>query len=320
MAAENQSCGRTEADTEPVRIDLARIPSPIILQGDIRRAYRDPAVLFHAGVFRLFFTCGEREDDGRIYFRLGASQSRDLVTWTKPRLLTPRDPTLNFSSPGNVVRHNGRWVLCLQTYPTPGNELFATEDARLWTMTSADLDTWSAPELLRVKGPDVPVSEMGRMIDPFLLQDKDDPRKWWCFYKQNGVSMSWSYDLEHWTCFGSARSGENVCVLREGDEYWLIHSPANGLGLKRSRDLVHWEDCGLLALPQAQWPWAGGRLTAGFVLDMRSHPDIGRFLLFFHGTPVAATAARETHGEASLALAWSDDLRRWDWPGRGIQS
>jgi hypothetical protein len=299
------------------RIDLSRIPSPIIFQGDARLAYRDPAVHYHDGVFRLFFSYLEREVDGRIYLTLGVSQSRDLATWTKPRSLTPRDPSLNFSSPGNLIRHRDRWVLCLQTYPTPANELYATDEARLWTMTSADLESWSAPELLRVKGPGVPVAEMGRMIDPFLFQDKDDPRKWWCFYKQNGVSMSWSHDLETWTYFGSARSGENVCVLREGDEYLLFHSPANGIGLKRSRDLIHWEDRGLLDLPQAQWPWAGGRLTAGFVLDMRAHPDIGRVLLFFHGTPAAATAARETHGEASLALAWSRDLQHWGWPGDG---
>ncbi len=49
-----------------------------------------------------------------------------------------------------------------------------------------------------MKGPDVPVAATGRMIDPFLFRDKDDPGKWWCFYKQNGVGMSWSHDLRHW--------------------------------------------------------------------------------------------------------------------------
>jgi hypothetical protein len=97
--------------------------------------------------------------------------------------------------------------------------------------------------------------------------------------------------------------------------YRLFHSPKNGIGVKTSRDLAEWEDGGLLDLPQAQWPWAGGRLTAGFVLDMRAHPDIGGYLLFFHGTPPEATAVRETHGEASLALAWSADLKHWHWPG-----
>jgi hypothetical protein len=299
------------------RLDLARIPAPVLFRGDPRFAFRDPAVHYHDGVFRLFFTLVEREPDGRYFLYLAASRSRNLADWTEPRRLTPRDQALNFSSPGNVVRHNGRWVLCLQTYPTPGNELYGTEAARLWTMTSSDLDTWGEPELLRVKGPDVPVAEMGRMIDPFLIRDRTDSSKWWCVYKQNGMSRSWSRDLASWTWAGSARAGENACLLDGGEDYLLFHSPANGIGLKRSRDLVEWQDEGLLDLPQAQWPWAGGRLTAGFVLDMRAHPDLGCYLLFFHGTPKAATASRETHGEASLALAWSRDLKRWRWPGDG---
>ena len=303
---------------DSTRIDLARIPSPTIFRGDTRFAYRDPAVHIHAGVFRLFFSFLEREPDGRVYAYLGLSQSRDLAAWTEPRRLTPRDQALNFSSPGNIIRYAGRWVLCLQTYPTPADEVFASDDARLWAMQSRDLEDWSAPELLRVKGPDVPVEDMGRMIDPYLLQDKDDSGKWWCFYKQNGVSMSWSHDLETWTEFGHAPSGENVCVLQEGDEYWLVHSPNSGVGLKKSRDWVHWDDCGLFDLPQDSWPWAAGRLTAGFVLDMRAHPDIGRFLLFFHGSTVAGVAERETHGEASLALAWSRDLVKWEWPGDAL--
>ena len=46
---------------------------------------------------------------------------------------------------------------------------------------------------------DVQREDMGRMIDPYLIRDKDEPGKWWCFYKQNGVSYSWSHDLENWT-------------------------------------------------------------------------------------------------------------------------
>jgi hypothetical protein len=53
---------------------------------------------------------------------------------------------------------------------------------------------------------------MGRMIDPYIFPDKDEPGKWWCFYKQNGVSMSWSRDLKTWTYVGKRRAGENVAT------------------------------------------------------------------------------------------------------------
>ena len=35
--------------------------------------------------------------------------------------------------------------------------------------------------------------------------------------------------------------------------------------------------------------------------------------MFFHGSVKNCTP--ETHGKASLAIAWSDDLVHWDWPG-----
>ena len=63
----------------------------------------------------------------------------------------------------------------------------------------------------------------------------------------------------------------------------LVHSPANGIGIKRSTDLVNWYDECLYTLGQRQWPWAQGRITAGHLLDLRSHPAVGKYLLTFHG-------------------------------------
>lgn len=298
---------------ETATIDWQAIPSPVLLRGDERTAYRDPAAVYHEGLFRLFFTLVETGDDGLAYSTTAWSKSADLVHWTPPRPFTPRDRALNFSSPGNVIRYGGRWGLCLQTYPRPNGEKYANASARIWIAWSDDLERWDPPELLRVKGPDVPVEAMGRMIDPFLLEDKDEPGRWWCFFKQNGVSRSWSRDLARWTFAGSAPAGENACVLVDGDEYVLFHSPENGIGVKRSRDLAHWRDAGLLTLGQADWPWARrGRLTAGFVLDLRREPAVGRALMFFHASEQseAVTFDHSCH----LGLAWSEDLTAWHWP------
>jgi len=314
LSAQLSSPGPAGSPAAEARIDFSKVRSPIILKGDETTAYRDPAAHYHDGVFRVFHSLVRREADGHYYWYLGVTESRDLVHWTEPRTLTPRDLRLNFSSPGNVVRVGDRWLLCLQTYPTPNDEVHADDTARIWLMESRDLVTWGEPELMRVKGPDVPVEEMGRMIDPYLIQDKDDPKKWWCFYKQDGVSMSYTYDLKTWIYFGRADAGENVCVLVDGDEYVLIHSPDNGVGVKRSRDLKDWRDVGLYTLGQAEWPWAQGRLTAGYVLDLRDHPGVGKYLMFFHGSSKAGKQMRRSHGHASLALAWSDDLVHWEWP------
>ncbi len=301
----------------PSDIDWVRLRTPIITRGDHRTAHRDPAAHYHDGVFRVFHSLVTRERDGRYFWRVGVVESKDLQDWTPPRPITPKNQKLNFSSPGNVVRHGERWILCLQTYPTPNNEVHADETARIWAIDSEDLVNWGQPELLRVKGPDVPLEEMGRMIDPYLVQDKDEEGKWWCFYKQNGMSFSYSYDLKTWTYFGRADAGENACVIVDGREYVLFHSPDDGIGVKRSGDLVHWRDEGLLKLGQSDWPWARGRLTAGMVLDLRTEPGIGRFLMFFHGSSRQGKRMWKSHGHASLAFAWSFDLQHWEWPGNG---
>ena len=300
---------------------LDNLKSTRIWRGNDKTAYRDVAVLYHEGIFYLFPTIIRTEEDGSIFFQTVVSTSHDLRDFSEPKPITPKDQNLNHSSPGNVVRYADEWVLCLQTYPIPGYRrgdgfLVGNQDSRIWIMRSDDLLHWSDPELLRVKGPDVPREKMGRMIDPYLIRDKDDSRKWWCFYKQRGVSFSWSYDLKNWTFHGRTDCGENVCVLIDEDEYLLFHAPKNGIEMKRSPDLVHWRDVGeLITLGQEGWSWAERRLTAGCVLDLRREPTIGKYLMFFHaGGPGKERTVDNEWANSSIALAWSDDLVTWDWP------
>jgi sucrose-6-phosphate hydrolase SacC (GH32 family) len=295
-------------------LSLDNIPSPVLLEGNSRIAYRDPAALYHEGVFRLYFTLTETELDGQVYMYTAMSESQDLVEWSLPKRLTPRDRSLNYSSPGNIIRYKDRWIMCLQTYPRPNGEKYGNQNARIWTMESTDLVHWEQPKLLLLKGDDIPAGQMGRMIDPYLIESKDEPGKWWCFYKQNGVSLSYSYDLQHWTYYGNESAGENVCILKVHNQYVMFHSPENGIGIMRSSDLRSWtHEESLLTLGQQQWEWARGRITAGFVLDCREVSGIGKFLLFFHGSgPEDERTLFDTY--ACIGIAWSDDLAEWHWP------
>ena len=303
---------------------LGGLDSPILLKGNDSLAYRDPAVLYHENFFHLFYTITETEPDDSLFWYTAVSKSKDLKNWTAPRKITPRDQHLNFSSPGNLVRIGDEWILCLQTYPIPGymrssGELrYGTPDSRIWIMRSPDLEKWGEPELLRVKGNGVAVEDMGRMIDPYLIMDKDEPGKWWCFYKQKGVSYSWSHDLVNWTFQGRTASGENVCVLIDQNEYLLFHSPENGIGVKRSADLQQWRDAGeLITLGQSGWPWAERRITAGVVLDLRGEKAFGNYLMFYHGEGPGKTNSIDTFvANCSIGIAWSDDLQTWHWPGK----
>ncbi len=293
-------------------MNVQNLPGPILLKGDERTAYRDPAVYFHDGRFYLYFTLVETEPDGTPYLYLAMTVSEDLVHFSPVRKLSPRDRALNFSSPGNVFRAGGEFCLCCQTYCRENGEKYGNRRCRVWLMRSPDLLQWSEPELLRVKGESVPDDEMGRMIDPYLIEDRHVPGRWWCFYKQDGVSFSHSQDLIHWEYAGRAECGENVSIVYDRGLYHLWHSPHNGIGRMVSFDLVHWRDTGeLITLKQPEWDWARGRLTAGFVLDLRREPGVGKALMFFHGTgPEDESVIFDTH--ACIGLAWSDDLIHWE--------
>lgn len=301
---------------------LNKMKSPVIFQGDSVTAYRDPAILFHKGTFILFFTLVEIEEDGKVFSYTAKSSSRDLRKWSFPVKLTPRDQNLNFSSPGNIIRFGDEWVLCLQTYPRADQLItdpvrYGDQSARIYIMRSRDLVNWDDPEILMVKGNDVPVQEMGRMIDPYLLEDKDEKGKYWCFYKQRGVSMSFSNDLVNWTFYGYTDAGENTTVLVENNKYIMFHSPANGIGMKTSSDLRAWTDTGdIIMLGQAQWPWAKGRITAGTVVDLRKVKDIDNYLMFFHGSGPLKESQGDFDRNASIGIAWSNDLLEWEWPGK----
>lgn len=295
-------------------VDWSALRSPIIFRGDATMAYRDPAMVYHDGWFRLFFTLVKIEPDGKIFSYTAWSRSQNLVSWSEPVIFTPRDRRLNFSSPGNIVRDGEEWVLCLQTYPRPNGEKFGNGDSRLWVRRSRDLEQWGEPELLRVRGPEVPLEKMGRMIDPYLLLDHE--QKWWCFYK-GGVA--WSLDLKTWTPAKKVQAGENPCVVRDGSDYVMFHSQnvPDGISVMRSPDLRSWKDEGVLTLGQKSWPWAQGRLTAGFVLDLRKDPVVGKAVMVFHGSDFPESDPRGGFDNfASIGLAWSDDLKHWGWPGR----
>lgn len=291
--------------------DFSKIKSPIIFEGSDRTAYRDPALYYENGRFYLFCTYVECFDEGPFLTTV-ESFSDDLVSWSTPREITPRDRSLNFSSPGNVVKYGDAYYLCLQTYCRENGEKYGNSRCRLWTMKSYDLVNWESPELIRVKG-DIPTEEMGRMIDPFIVKDMHDPQKWWCLYKQNGVSMSYSYDLKSWTYHGKTECGENVCAIKDNDSYLIFHSPKNGVGMLRTKDFVNFEKVGeLITLGQDKWEWAKGRLTAGFVLDLKNDPEYGKYIMFFHASgPEDENTMFDDH--ASVGIAWSDDLVTWKW-------
>jgi hypothetical protein len=307
---------------------LTALRSPILLHGDSTTAFRDPILARVGSQFYLIYSYVRTEQDQKVYWYTALSTSRDLQHWSAPHIVTPRSQNLNYSSPGSLTRVGNEWILSLQTIPMNGVRLndpppihWPEEPSRLWTMTTRDFKTWTAPELIRVKGPTVPQQDMGKMIDPFLLQDKDVPGKWWCFFKQGGdIHESWSMDRHNWHPLDAPIAhGENPEVLVDttANDYVLFYSPQNGTGVKRSTDLIHWTGDGPpITLGQKDWPYAETRITAGYVADLRNVPGVGKYVLVCHtmGPGTQKTNHNVLTG-CNIVIAWSDDLKTWHWPG-----
>lgn len=274
----------------------------ILFRGNDQFAYRDPTCCRCGDLYHLFFTVSEK-DGGYMYNRIAMSSTRDFREWSEPVMLTEKDYHLNYCSPGNVILRNGEYVLCFNSYPMPfpfAERSAADETARLFTMRTKDFVAFTPPELLNPKT-GIPTKDAGRMIDPYILEHGG---MYHLFFKQNGVSLSRSWDFDSWEYLGHAEGGENACVLEQEDGFLLIHSPRNGIAFSRSADLMHWTPAGLTTLGQDRWDWAEDRITAGFAMEAPEWSG-HRYVLFFHGS---RNVYPETHGNATLAAVFTDDF------------
>ena len=247
----------------------------IIFRGNDKYAYRDPACYFYKGKCHLFFTVSEK-DNGYMYNRIGHSASSDLKQWSKPEIITVKDKALNFSSPGNIIKYNDEYIMC---------------------------KSFDTPKLLNPKG-HMQVSELGRMIDPYIIKKEG---LYYLFFKQNGVSLSSSVNITEWRYIGNAEGGENACVIKYNGGYLLIHSPENGIAFSMSENLRDWKEYPHTTLKQSEWNWAKGRLTAAFAAELPSGVKY-KYIMFFHGSE---DVYPETHGNATLAAAFTNDFKNY---------
>ena len=279
----------------------------LIFEGNDKFAYRDPTCYLYGDTYCLFFTVSEK-DDGYMYNRTAMSKSKDLINWSKPVLITPRDLSVNYCSPGNIIKKGDEYIMCLTSYPMPFKYSVrdhGDETARVFTISTKDFETFTEPKMLIPKR-DTRPEDLGRMIDPYILE-KDD--RYYLFFKQNGVSLSVSEDLEVWDYLGNTKGGENACVIKHDGKYLLIHSPKNGIGFMTSDDLEHWTDRGLTTLDQDMKKMPDSRLTAGFAMEASEKSPYG-YIMFYH---ISANRDPETHGNASLCMAFTDDFKNYHY-------
>lgn len=93
----------------------------------------------------------------------------------------------------------------------------------------------------------------------------------------------------------------------------MFHSPHNGIGILKSKDLTNWTDTKqLLTLGQKDWQWAKGRITAAAVMDISNIAGQQLYIMFFHGSgPEDEQTMFDIN--ASIGLAYSYDMINWKW-------
>ena len=146
---------------------------PVIFQGNEKIAYRDPACYYYNGKYHLFFTVSEKEN-GYMFNRVAYSMTEDMEHFTEPVYITEKDNTKNFCSPGNVIKHDDEYLLCVTSYPMPypfAQKPSADDTARLFFIKTKNFLSFSAPERIYPKGENN--ENEGRMIDPFVFRYQD---------------------------------------------------------------------------------------------------------------------------------------------------
>ena len=80
-----RTCGWHVSTSPPSR-------APIVLRGSPQQAHRDPCGHYHDGVFRVWHSSIRGAADSSWSAATAVTESRDLITWSEPRDVTPRDP------------------------------------------------------------------------------------------------------------------------------------------------------------------------------------------------------------------------------------
>lgn len=137
-----------------------------------------------------------------------------------------------------LVRHEGVYHMFVSYVPGMHDDW--SGDRYIIHYTSPNLDKW------KYEGR-IPLSS-NRVIDPCVYRFPDGTWRMW--YKdethESHIYLAESRDLYKWTVAGPAettRGQEAPNVFRLGGWYWML-TDSGGLNHYRSKDGLHWEDCG----------------------------------------------------------------------------
>ena len=282
---------------------------------------RDPAAIYHNGLFHLYFTVQfEQQRWGMPEgYQIFMMTTPDFRTFSYPKPVTPR----GYVSPGNIVYHNGKWLMSITRYPWP---------TAVSMVESEDLLNWSEPRIVipTFHGPYWGNDAHGP-IDGYIFKWKE---RLWMLYSDYAkgsraqhlglACSSDGVDFENITTdaplldsdfYNSNRGIENASIVADGDRLFLFCSvgmPEQHIAVLESDDIMKWPVLDSSAeIGGLQQEWSKYVACAQFVADWRK--ELGHWAMLYMGTRFKDPYARMMFG-----MAISDDLKNWTPLPEGI--
>ena len=268
---------------------------------------RDPAIIVHNDIIYLYFTW---YNPNTSEWFIAMTTTRDFIDFSEPRRISP----VGYASPGNIIRHEGKWVLCYQQYRHfPHNLSLAFSD---------DLINWSDPVDIFNTGPENQWNKDGRVIDPYLVAADG---KFFAYYTgsdrwpdrkgANYIGVAGSTDLKTWTDLTPDKpalgldfdwegpdGNENNCVIRHKGQWLTLYSASltkQKIALAVSDDLIHWDKKGLCTV--RDFPAQSWRYGAPFIIEELSKNN--QYYMIY--------LAESLEKKTSFILVESNDLIHW---------
>lgn len=288
--------------------DYRKIKNPVFsLTGlDVR----DPAVIIKDNLAYLFFTLF---DPVKTTWHIAMVTTKDFVKFSPVSIVSPE----GYASPGNIIRHGNKWVLCYQQYRSFPHYICLSY--------SENLTDWTVPKKIFNTNSENSWNSDGRVIDPYIVQHGGT---FYCFYTgstrllSNGAGhnifgLAVSTDLVHWQDKTAKRplfsvehdweepdGNENNCVVYDKSKRkWVMLYSASLVHQKiaycESKDLINWEGRTLCNVPV--FPSSSLRFGAPFIIEGLS--EEGLWTMIYQG--------ESKDGHVSLLLLQSPDLINW---------
>lgn len=281
-----------------------------------KNSVRDPSAIFHNGLYYLYFTIQFQQFrwDAPEGYQIFMMTTPDFREFTNPVPITPK----GFVSPGNVIQHNGRWIMSITRYPWP---------TAVATIESDDLVHWSEPHVV------VPTfhgsywgNDAHGPIDGYIFKWQEQVWMFYSDYKKGTHAQHLGLarakddacrEFENLTVddalldssyYDEFRGIENASIINDGDKLYLFCSvgmPEQHVAVLESNDIMKWPKLDKSAeLSGLNQDWTKFIAAAQFVADWRK--EMGHWIMLYMGARF-----QDAHARMALGMAYSDDLKHW---------